>query len=123
MTGCLAQRAHWPRIALRGNISECPVGAHQTAIRAFKEKTWIGRIRTRFKGELRRTVLHPIAPEKLTCIRDRAVRHRLSSPSRPVANVHTGMAARQRNCELSAVGILGRHQWREDLRPTRTAVA
>src|SRR5205814_4382264 len=80
-------------------------------------------IRTRFKGELRRTVLHPIAPEKLTCIRDRAVRHRLSPPSRPVADVHTRMATLERNCELSAVRVLARHQWREDLRPTRTAVA
>src|SRR5438552_18228272 len=43
MTGCLAQRAHWPRIALRRNISECPVRAHQTAIRALEEKTWIAR--------------------------------------------------------------------------------
>src|SRR5205085_481391 len=61
-------------------------------------------------------------PEKLTCIRDRAVRLRLSSPSRPVANIHTGMAALERNCELSAVGALGRHQWREDLRPTPAAI-
>src|SRR5205807_234465 len=81
-------------------------------------------IRARFKGELRRTVLHPVAPEKLTRRRsgNRVAVCVEQLAHSTIANVHASMAAVERNGELRPIGVFSRGSWREDLCPTPAAI-